>query len=174
MGWMFLYGDWGVGRVNWRLGRVLVLCIVVDYYNFFRRGLAARHGQPRYFTADAPDTSLSFTLLVWSSSTLLARLAYLSTRHNLLVMASIKANCRKVVCIGRNYAYTPDFPFPPAKHFSIAASIHVLTYQAPKRPHNRALKCPPQKALLFPKTPLLAPPSQKRTRVTAKRRELAL
>ena len=70
----------------------------------------------QYFWSEQNEAELQ--TLNYSAAELLLRLTYiLATSLAVLwisTMASIKANCRKVVCVGRNYAYAP-FPLsiPP-------------------------------------------------------------
>ncbi len=81
---------------------------------------------------------------------------------------SIAANCRKVVCIGRNYAYASS-----SRLLLLPLTMLQLIY-LPKRPHKRAQQCPSEKAFLFYQTFFVHTSAKVWSRTPAQRREFAL
>ena len=72
-------------------------------------------------------------------------LNYPSTSKIIMTTRNIAENCRKVVCIGRNYAYAPY----------LTLLLLLLLTRRPqlmptKRPYQRTQQCPSQKTLLLP------------------------
>lgn len=79
-------------------------------------------------------------------------------------MASIRANCRKIMCIGRNYAYVT--PLVPSERTPMLMDN--------QRSHHRAQQHRSEAALLLPQARILDPPPRRWSRTPSQRRQPAL
>ena len=95
--------------------------------------------------------SLSLFLSPLPSATPLGQLN--NKNSSMASASSIKANCRKVICIGRNYAYDPSQVLP---HYDLRSA------NTTKRPHRRTQQHQTKTTFLLPEAPILDPLPRRR------------